>query len=114
MSDGLSDLNWDRERAQRFNEVIRAILDFLKNNGANKDRNRVIELARELDSMRSWGFWTGPTNVSEGLPQLIDALLNGDSEAWKKFQGLARKSYYEREVEMLIKNFNIPPGAVFV
>lgn len=83
MSDALSDIARDGERARLYRSYLEALEEFLKD-PTDKNKKAVLEIANETDSIRG-GYWGGRSFLSNKIETIISKLQEGDKEYWAKF-----------------------------
>lgn len=88
MSGGPSDLLKDKRRNNYYIEYLEAIIKFIKivQKTGEQDKkllDNIIEAAKRIDSV-SCGYYTGQTNLSRDIKEIIEKLINQDKEAWAK------------------------------
>lgn len=86
MSDALTDLYRDQQRSSNFSNFHDILAKYLKGFVSIK---AVEDAADAIDAIRG-GYWSGQTNVADGVRQLVEGLKSGDRRIWL---GLLRQSY---------------------
>lgn len=80
MSDALTDINRDIERANLTERFIEALAEYLSN-PTDEGRQKVFACADDVDNLRR-GYWTSKTNLHSYIEKNLDNLIVGDKEAW--------------------------------
>ena len=80
MSDALTDMNRDIERANLTEGFIEALAEYLSN-PTDEGRQKVFACAEDVDNLRR-GYWTSKTNLHSYIEKNLDNLIVGDKEAW--------------------------------
>ncbi|KKS37515.1 MAG: hypothetical protein A3G49_00945 [Candidatus Sungbacteria bacterium RIFCSPLOWO2_12_FULL_41_11] len=81
MSDAYSDIASDEERAIRYVVYANAVKDYLRE-PTDEKLQKTIDAAKNLDALKGWGYWSGPTSESVGLEAWLAKLIAGDEKEW--------------------------------
>lgn len=82
MSDALTDISRDGQRAGNFAYFLTALQNWLADSN-KKNFKKVIEAAKKTDAVRR-GYWDGQTSISVDIEERLKKLKNGDMAAWAK------------------------------
>lgn len=78
MSDALTDIARDQERALEFDRYIEAVLAFLQ---GQADTQAVIAAANRCDRVPN-GYWGSQTTLADSVPNMLPNLITGEPKAW--------------------------------
>jgi hypothetical protein len=82
MSDALTDIARDGQRARSFYSFLELLEDYLKAENRTEDMlQKVIQAAQVTDAVRR-GYFSGSTNISQDLAEKIKLLIAGDKHTW--------------------------------
>ena len=80
MSDALSDLARDKQRAEASREMWQAFGAFAEASSAERKLS-ILEAAKAVDSING-GYWGGRTSHESKAPHRIEGIERGDSGTW--------------------------------
>lgn len=82
MSDALTDISRDEQRAKNFSKYLSALKSYLTDS-SRKNFTKVIEAAKSTDAVRS-GYWGGQTSISVNIKERLKKLRNGNNTEWAR------------------------------
>lgn len=82
MSDALTDISRDEQRARNFARFLVALQNWLCDS-SKKDYKKVVEAAKSTDAVRR-GYWGGETSISVNIEERLKKLKNGNKNEWAK------------------------------
>lgn len=80
MSDALTDIARDNGRASDYHSYMKELLDFVSGKSSKENVRKKAEDA----SGGSYGYWSGPLNLTKDLDRLLEGLWfrNGNRQVW--------------------------------
>lgn len=81
MSDALSEIARDQQRATAFVDYLMKLCDWAESGFASEKREAVKAAASDTDMIRG-GYWGSSTNLMARIDQRLDALAAGDPKQW--------------------------------
>lgn len=81
MSDALTDISRDQQRASAYHRYLVAIIHWVESGHGAEQRTAVKEAAEATDLVRG-GYWGGGTNISGRIEERLTALETGDPQQW--------------------------------
>jgi hypothetical protein len=84
MSDALTDIARDNERAEKENVMLDSIIAYLENTAAKSNLKKVLDAAESTDGVRG-GYWGRGTNFRKNMEERLAGLVARDEESWAKF-----------------------------
>jgi len=95
MSDAITDIARDEQRARNFSEYLSALRTYLMDsNSSRKNFTKVIEAARSTDAIRR-GYWGGQTSISENIEKKIKKLKKNDKTEWARLLAMTMTDWPE-------------------
>lgn len=80
MSDALTDISRDGQRAGNFARFLNALQNWLADSN-KKNFKKVIEAAKSTDAVRR-GYWGGQTSISVNIEERLKKLKNRNKAEW--------------------------------
>jgi hypothetical protein len=114
MSDALTDIARDQERARAFNAFLEKLTEYLSK-PTKAAQEVVLKYAQDTDAVTG-GYWTGKTNLASFVQDNLEGLVQQDKKAWAKILKMVLDSpfYYQlkdmspfRSKVMLIIDYGI-------
>lgn len=100
MTDALSEIARDKQRAEYFEKFVRAALEYIQK-PARRNLKASLKAAGETDSVVG-GYWSkAATNLLEGLENRLRKLSKGDKEEWARFLWLVQDELNFKEIKAL-------------
>jgi len=93
MSDALSEITRDQQRANAFQAYLLSICEWSATGFSAEGRAAVKEAANDTDLIRG-GYWGSSTNLMERIDKRLDALAGGDPKQWARLLHAADDEWY--------------------